>query len=162
MSRSARLFIERHPEIVREPQHLGLALVQADQQVLRLGPLRLPPVCLDVEPGVLLVAELDDLPVWGVKLAQRLLRQPLALGGLGLLDGVLGVQQKAAHAQRPRLPLLLRGDQLAQMMGAAQRVQRIFEAAIRSPVVVYRHRGNSPSTPAAIIASTPRLAMRGQ
>ena len=31
--------IERNPEVVREP-HLGLALVEAKQQVLRLAPLR--------------------------------------------------------------------------------------------------------------------------
>jgi len=48
---------------VGEAQHLVLALIQADQQVLRLGALRSPPVTVVGETGVLLVAELDDPPV---------------------------------------------------------------------------------------------------
>jgi RND superfamily putative drug exporter len=42
-----------------------------------------------------------------VKLSERFGRQPLASVRLGLVNGVLGVQQQAAHSQRPRLALLL-------------------------------------------------------
>jgi len=55
--------VERHPEVVGEAQHLDLAVIQAQQQVLRLGPLALGPITVVGEGGVLLVAELDDLPV---------------------------------------------------------------------------------------------------
>ena len=39
------------------------ALIQADQQILRLGPLGLATVGLGSQGSILLVAELDDLPV---------------------------------------------------------------------------------------------------
>ena len=60
------------------------------------------------------------------------------------------------------MPLLLGGDQFAQVVGAAQRVQHIFEIAIRRPVVVHRHPAELAQHASGDHRLHPALAMRGQ
>jgi hypothetical protein len=120
------------------------------------------PSTLVGQAAILLGAEPDHRPVAGAKLLKHTGRALRAPGSRGPVDECLGVQQQAAHPQRPRLTLLLDASQLTQLVSTAQRVQRIPEVAIRRLPVMHRDttEGAQPARIQHRLDST--LVMRGQ
>jgi hypothetical protein len=70
----------------------------------------------------------------------RVVVDPCGPGGAGPVASQLDVDQQLGHARRPTLPGLV-GDrlQLADQVGAAQRVAGVLVAPVRRPAVVHRH-----------------------
>lgn len=85
----------------------------------------------------------------GVQPGPYLVVDPAGTGGAGPVGGQFGIHEQLGHARRPALPGLL-GDrlQLAQQVGAAQRMADVLKAPVRRQPSWTATPANPGSTPA--------------
>jgi hypothetical protein len=101
--------------------------------------------------------------VAGVQLGPDGVVDPTGARRAGPVGDQLGVDQQLGHAGRPALPRLLADRlQLAQQVGAAQRVGGVLVAPVRRPAVVHGHPGKAGQHPGLIHRLLPSLGVHAE